>query len=401
MTRSRWTPVVAYALLSAANQMLWLTYTPITTDSAHHYGVSEGAIGWLAEIFPLVYVVLALPAGRVIDRHLGGGLAIGAALTACGAVVRLDGHSYLAALTGQVLVAVAQPLILNAVTKLSGSYLRVKDRPTGIAVSSAGIFGGMVLALVLGAALGGGRIEALLIIQSIFAVGVAVVLGVALRTPPLQPDSATTSVPIRVVWADGYLRVLIGLVCVGFGVFVALTTWLQALLDPAGVSSTDAGVLLLIMVVAGVLGSALLPPFIARAGRQLSFLVMSIIGAIVGCLVLASVPGMIAGVPVLFVLGALLLTDLPVVLELAERRAGAAGGTATALIWMAGNAAGLAAALIVQALVHRPAAAFVVLALLLLPGLPLARALARHTRLAGDRGPQARTVTVAPTDAQS
>ncbi len=386
--RSRWTPVIAYAAVSAANQMLWLTYTPITTDASHHYGVSEGAIGWLAEIFPLLYVLLALPAGRVIDRHLGSGLAAGGLLTALGAVIRLDDHSYLAALGGQILVAIAQPLILNAVTKLSGSYLRAADRPTGIAVSSAGIFGGMVLALVLGAAIGGHHLEALLLTQAIFAVVVALALCVALRER--AHEALIVSVPLRTVWSDGYLRVLIGLVCVGFGVFVALTTWLQALLDPAGVSSSAAGVLLLIMVVAGVIGSALLPPVIARNHRELTFLVVSIIGGVCGCLVLAAAPGLASGIPVLFVLGVLLLTDLPIVLELAERRAGPAGGTATALIWMAGNAAGLVAALIVQALVHRPAIAFTVLALLLLPGFVLARALAT----------QARTVTVAPTVTQ-
>ena len=390
MGRSRWTPVIAYALVSAANQMLWLTYTPITTDAAHHYGVSESAIGWLAEIFPLLYVVLALPAGRIVDRHLRGGLMLGAALTGAGAVVRLDAHAYTAAMIGQILIAVAQPLILNSVTKLSESYLEPSDRPAGIAVSSAGIFGGMVLALALGAAIGGDHIPALLLVQAILAVAAALFLVAVLRPVGAIGSATYADIKIRTVWADRYLRILIGLVCVGFGVFVALTTWLQTLLDPAGVTSSEAGGLLLIMVVAGVAGSAVLPPIIARAGRQVSFLMASVVVGILGCLVLAVAPGMASGVPVLLVLGLFLLTDLPVVLELAERRAGPAGGTATALIWMAGNAAGLVAALVVGALVHHPAAAFVVLAVLMIPGLVLARALAR----------QERTITVAPTAAQ-
>ena len=51
--RGDWTPVVWYALVSAAIQMLWLSFAAITTDSAHHYGVSVTAIGWLSEISPL------------------------------------------------------------------------------------------------------------------------------------------------------------------------------------------------------------------------------------------------------------------------------------------------------------------------------------------------------------
>lgn len=44
---------IAYSLVAAATQILWLTFAPIDTSAAHHYGVSTGAIGWLAEIFPL------------------------------------------------------------------------------------------------------------------------------------------------------------------------------------------------------------------------------------------------------------------------------------------------------------------------------------------------------------
>jgi hypothetical protein len=158
--------VLAYAALSAANQMLWLTFTPFTTDAAHHYGVSSGAIGWFAEIFPLVYVLLAVPAGTLIDRGLPFWLGTGAVLTAAGGLLRLAGDGYLPVLAGQLLVAVAQPLVLNAVTKVSGSYLRPADRASGIAVSSAGIFAGMLLALVTGAALGAHHLHVLLVLQA-------------------------------------------------------------------------------------------------------------------------------------------------------------------------------------------------------------------------------------------
>jgi cyanate permease len=177
------------------------------------------------------------------------------------------------------------------------------------------------------------------------------------------------------VWADRYLRRLLGLVCVGFGVFIALTTWLQALLKPAGVSDTAAGYLLLAMVVAGVAGSALLPPALARRGGELRFVLGSVLAGAAGLAVLAALPGVASGLLVAVVLGVLLLTDLPIILELAERRAGNAGGAASALVWLAGNAAGLVVALVVQGLVHHPAAAFAVLAAVLLAGLPLLAAL--------------------------
>ena len=46
-TAAGWRVVAAYGLVAAATQMLWLTYAAITTESAHRYGVSVGAVGWL------------------------------------------------------------------------------------------------------------------------------------------------------------------------------------------------------------------------------------------------------------------------------------------------------------------------------------------------------------------
>jgi hypothetical protein len=72
------------------------------------------------------------------------------------------------------------------------------------------------------------------------------------------------------------------------------------------------------------------------------------------------------------VMGFFLLPALPIVLTAAERLAGAAAGTAGAMIWMAGNLGALIVALIVQALVHEPLAAFGALAAVSLLALPLA-----------------------------
>lgn len=375
---SDWRPVIAYAAVSAANQMLWLTYAPITTDAARHYGVSSGAVGWLAEIFPLLYVLLAVPTGRLVDRSLPRWLGVGALLTALGAVLRL-GDGYGAVLAGQVLIAVAQPFVLNAVTRVSGTYLHPTQRATGIAVSSAGIFTGMVLALGLGAAFGGSHVAPLVAVQAVLAVGAAAWLLPALRRGrPVTGADTLAGDPgaaggLRAVWADPRVRALTGLVCAGFGVFVALTTWLQTLLQPAGVGSTRAGVLLLVMVVIGVLGSALLPPVLVRRGSARAFVAASVIAGVASLLLLAAKPGFGVGLAASAVLGLFLLTDLPVIFDRAEQLAGAAGGTVSALLWLAGNAAGLVAALVVQALVHHPAAAFSVLAALLLAGLPLVR----------------------------
>lgn len=375
----RWRPVAAYAMLAAATQLLWLTFAPLTTASAHHYHVSETAIGWLAEIFPLFYVVLALPAGRLLDRAFHRWLAVGAGLTALGGLARLIAPDFAWALLGQLLVAVGQPLVLNAVTKVAGEHLPARLRPHGIAVGSAGIFLGMLLALTLGTLFGGAHLEALLDLEAAFAVVAAGALLFEMRHHGAgeadEPDVALGVVALREVWADRNVRVLCGLLFIGFGAFVALTTWLQALLANYRISSATAGGLLVGMVLAGAIGAAVVPPLVVSRNAERSMVAGAVIVTVSGASLLAFEHVVAIDAVVLVAIGFLLLTLLPVILELSERRAGASAGTVTALLWLAGNAGGLVIAVLVAVLVHHPTPAFLALALVSLCAVPLVLAL--------------------------
>jgi predicted MFS family arabinose efflux permease len=379
--RHPWRVVGAYALAAAANQMLWLTFAPITTTSAQHFHVSEAAVGWLSEVFPLLYVLLAIPAGMALDRWFRSSLIAGAALTAAGGLLRLGGDSFTWALLGQLLVAVGQPLVLNAITKLATEFLPEEKRPDGIAYGSAGIFTGMLLGLGLGPALATtSDFSGLLLVNAAFSLVALLVLIVALRGPMPRKEVISdqpSTAALRIVWGDPVIRNLGGVAFLGFGVFVALTTWLQALLSPAGVSSGTAGGLLATMVVVGLISSAVLPAAIARRGQTYPLLRATSLGACLGCVVLATLHWLPAFALAAAVIGFFLLSSLPVLLDLTERRAGAHGGAATAVLWMAGQGGGIVLALLVQAIVHHPTAAFLLMGLAALGALPLINTAAR------------------------
>ncbi|MGH2906593.1 MAG: MFS transporter, partial [Solirubrobacterales bacterium] len=323
-----WVSIAAYALAAAANQMLWLTFAPITSESALHYGVSEDAIGWLSEIFPLLYVVLAVPAGLLLDRWLRPVLVGAAALTAAGGCLRLVHDTYAFAFAGQVLVAIAQPAILGAVTKLASERLEPESRTLGISLGSAGIFAGAVAALALGATVGArDQLRPLLVSGAVVAVVAALAIAVALRRPGTHEAGESVAIgrrELRAIYGDSVLRRLSLIAFMGFGVFVALTTWLQVLLEPAGVSSSTAGWLLVGMTVAGVIGSVLLPEPVAERQRERYFLRGAAICVALSLMALA-VSGEVAVAAVAVALiGLFLLSALPVLLELTERRAGVA-----------------------------------------------------------------------------
>jgi predicted MFS family arabinose efflux permease len=375
MKANGWRVIIAYGLVCAATQVLWLTYAAITTESARRYGVSVSAVGWLAEIFPLLYVALAIPAGILLDRWFRPALAAGGALVALGGLVRLGSETFAWAMAGQVMVAIAQPLVLSAVSKLAGEYLPFSDRANGIALGSAGSFVGMLLALLLGPTVGAhGQLERLLVIEAVMAVIPAVALALFLRAPGQESGehAAIEGSAARALWDLPSMRTLCGLVFLGFGIFVALATWLQTLLHPSGVSEAASGGLLVGMVIAGVIGCAVLPPLVARRGSERGFMRTVVFVACGGCVVLGVAPWLGVRALALVAMGVVLLPALPVILTAAEQLAGAAAGTAGAIVWMAGNLGGLAVALMVQILVHHPLAAFLAMAGVSLFGLPLA-----------------------------
>jgi predicted MFS family arabinose efflux permease len=390
MKTSGWRVIVAYGLVCAATQVLWLTYAAITTATARRYGVSVSAVGWLAEIFPLLYVALAIPAGILLDRWFRPALAAGGALVALGGLVRLGSETFAWAMAGQVMVAIAQPLVLSAVSKLAGEYLPADQRASGIAVGSAGSFVGMLLALLLGPTVGAhGQLERLLVLEAVLAVIPAVALAVVLRTPGQESGehAAVEGSAARALWQLPSMRTLCGLVFLGFGIFVALATWLQTLLHPSGVSETASGGLLVGMVIAGVLGCAVLPPMIARRRSERGFMRTVVLVACLGCVVLGVAPWLGVRALALVAMGVVLLPALPVILTAAEQLAGAAAGTAGAIVWMAGNLGGLAVALLVQILVHHPTAAFLAMAVVSLLGLPLAARLTLPASIARSSEP--------------
>jgi predicted MFS family arabinose efflux permease len=371
-----WSVIYALAFVSAVNQLLWLAFVPATNAAALWLNGSADDIGWLAEIFPLMYVVLAVPAGALLDRWPRSVLAIGAVLTGVAGAVRLVNDDYSTMFAGAVLASIAQPLISGAVNNIARAYLAPHHRPLGVAVGSAGAFVGMVAALTIGTAFDTeAGLPTVLVVDACCAIAAAVLVPLCLLVRPQasdEPDGAGRKEGFTTPWRDPQARLLGAIAFFGFGVFIALTTWLQALLAPAGASGGTAGLLLLVMVIAGIVGSVTIAPLMARRGMQsLALRACGLITAL-AMAVLALHADAITAFVVLLPVGFVLLAALPVLLELAELVCPIAPASATALIWMAGNAGGIVISLGTQALLGHPPIAFAVLAMVASGGVPLA-----------------------------
>jgi predicted MFS family arabinose efflux permease len=399
-SKSRWGVVAAFALAVAATQMVWLTFAPVTTVAADKYAVSEAAIGWLANVFVLGFVLLAIPAGFLIDRNLRGALLLGAVITAVGACLRLGGDSFNWMLSGACVAALGQPILLTGIIGLTRGYLRPEHRPAGIAAATAATWAGFVGAFALSAAFSdAGSLPNLVAAHAAYAVSAAIALAIALRTPApfanLETSTGTrvSLAAVRAAWSDSLVRRLCLFAFIPFGTFIALTTWTQALLEPADVTVDQVGVILICCVLAGVLGTAVIPVVAVRRRREVRAGVIATVVTTMACGLLAAAPGFGMGLVCLSLAGLLLLPMLAIILELVERHTGGdTDGISSGLVWTLGNLGGLVVTGIVGFTLDSPTVSFLILGAVTLLALPL---------LARLRSPIAALPSSTPTDSPS
>jgi len=380
--RGRWLALAAFGLLVTCTQILWLSFAPITPQAQHALGVSEGAIGDLAVINPLMYVLLAIPTGRWLDRRFGSALAAGALLTALGAALRIvDTSSFAWVFAGQLLLSAGQPLVLNASTKIAARYFPPTERTAAISVATAAQFVGILVAALTGEALfNAGGLRLVLVSHAAIAVAAAVAVVVSLRLPPAYAADATGASSLGWLRRDPLMWRLGALLFIGVGVFNAVATWLESILTDLGHPGVS-GNLIAIMTAVGIVGAAVLPGVAAARNRRREVLVATTLVTVLVFLAIALVHNVLFAGFALAVEGFVLMAGLPVALDWSELDAGPTrAGTATGFLLLSGNLGGVVLVLLVQALIGNPYLALAAMSAVALPGVFLAVRLPRKVR---------------------
>jgi len=346
----RWVMLVVFMLVVAANQLLWISFAPITGTAAQFYGVSDLAIGFLSMIFMIVFIIVSIPASWVIDTYgIRVGVGIGAVLTGVFGLLRgVFGADYTGVLIAQIGIAIGQPFVLNAVAKIAGRWFPISERATATGLGSlaiyAGIFVGLVLTPFVVIRL---DIPTLLWIYGGIAVLISFLfLALARERPPTPVGPEERSLVL-----DGLKRLfhqrefifLFLLFFIGLGVFNAVTTWIEEIVRPRGFSIDQAGIVGGLMVLGGIVGAIVIPPISDRMRRRVPFIILALLGAIpglIGVTLASSYPLLLASA---FVLGAFLLSSGPLGFQYAaEITYPVPEGTSNGLLLLAGQVSGIA-----------------------------------------------------------
>lgn len=345
--------LIVFMIAIAVNQLLWISFAPITSEAAQYYGVSDLKIGILSMSFMIVYLVISLPASWIIDTYgIKAGVGTGVMLTGVFGLMRgLVPANYNLLLLSQIGIAIGQPFLLNSITKASSRWFPVRERATASGLGTlsmyVGILAGMIVTpfLVNGSGIGG-----MLHIYGILSVVAAVVFIVFVRerppTAPCRPDQEERALVVdglRLIFRNRDFKWLMIIFFIGLGVFNSVTTWIENIVGPRGFSPEQAGITGGLMIVGGILGAVIIPLLSDHFRKRTPFIMLALAGSTLG---LAGIT-LATGYPLLLASGAVfgffLLSSGPIGFQYgAEVTFPVSEGTSNGFLLLMGQVSGIA-----------------------------------------------------------
>lgn len=288
----RWVVLAVFMLVNITIQMLWIAYAPITILASKFYGVSDSQIGLLSMVFMIAFIPLSIPVSWGIDTFgFRKTVSVGAIIMAIFGVLRgLVGNNYPLVLISTIGIAVAQPFLLNAWTKVPALWFGHKERATAVGlVTLASLIGtalGMVLTPELVKTLTVDRIQ---LLYGVIAAISTVLFVILAREKPATPPCAYGE-DARALMLDGLKHALrvpkfwiyLFISFVGLGLFNGITTWVEPIIRLRGFTPDNAGTLGALMLGGGLVGAVVMPIFSDKTRRRQPFILLGFTLAIPG-----------------------------------------------------------------------------------------------------------------------
>ncbi|KAJ5732739.1 Major facilitator superfamily domain general substrate transporter [Penicillium malachiteum] len=339
--------------------IVWLTFSSISSTAAEYFQVSESAINWMSTGYLFAFCIASPFVIWVLNK--GGpkpAIVTTAALLFVGnwlryAGTRANGGIFGLAMFGQILIGLAQPFCLCAPTRYSDLWFSDKGRTSATAVAS--------LANPLGAALGQlidsewttkpsdipNMVLYIAVIVSchsqskatrnkkneyihtnhfISKATVASLPAFFLPAEPPTPPSASSAVPrtpLLEATRELLTTVEFWLIFIPFSIYVgffnSVSSLLNQILEPHGYSETEAGIAGAILIVVGLVAAAIISPITDRYKHYLGSIRVLVPIVVASYIALIFAPSSSAGIVpsyiVMALIGASSFAMLPVTLE--------------------------------------------------------------------------------------
>ena len=316
LSKYRWVSLAALMMISIMSQIQWLTHAPIARAADIYYAghfnpASFFNIDLLASSFMFFYIIFCIPASYFISKYgIVKGVGLGAVLTAIGGVVKaLSGTSYTMVLTGQLILAVGQPLVMNAATDLTAKWFPVKERALATGLATLSLYIGILIAMLVTPMLivskasdphYGSGIDSMLKIYGIITVVLSVTGIILLREKPETPVSSEPVVSLK--FTEGVkhifrlrdMWIMVILFTIGLGIFNAISSMVDSIAEYLGVVDSN-GMIGGLMLIGGIIGAVIIPLLSDYFRKRKLFLVICILGMVPGVAGIALAPALTGG----------------------------------------------------------------------------------------------------------
>ncbi|VVB60186.1 Major Facilitator Superfamily protein [uncultured archaeon] len=341
----RWIVLLLFMIVALLSQVLWLTFAPISSEIAELFHVTTFDISFLSLVWPIVFVITAIPVGIYIDKKgFKRSVSVGAVFIAVFSVIRIfsttNGYNFTLLLLSQICAAVSQPFIFGSITKLAVSWFSEKEQGLATGLGTIGLFLGMMLALVLTPFLyiTYGITNMLVILAIISCVGAFLFLIFAREGKVVDSKEASSAFTIKDIWTLSKKRDFIILeygffVCVGG--FTAILTWLEVMLNSLhGIGIDQAGIAGGLMILGGIIGSIIIPALSDKLKKIKVFVLVDLAIGTIAFYFIGIFKEFLLVAVICYIVGFFLMSALPLVLQISNRITGLGmEGRASSLLW--------------------------------------------------------------------
>ena len=290
----RWVVLLLFMLANIVMQFLWISYASVSATAALYYGQDVLMIDLLSLTFMIVYIPITFVSAWVLDKYdfrIGAG--IGALLAGIFGLLRFFAfNNYALVLVFQIGIAVGQPFILNAVTKLSANWFPEEERTLATGLAMLAQFLGIALCMVISPVLGG--IDTINLVYGIIALiaGVLFVIFVKDR-PPTPPSTEITTE--KVMMTEGLKSLFKNrqfvVLTIGFlillGIFNTVLTLILQIVSPRGYGEDFAGTLGGLILIGGIIGSLVFSALSDKLKKRKVLIVIALLISVISLYVIS------------------------------------------------------------------------------------------------------------------
>ena len=346
MKSNKWVVLGCFSAAAGLSQFLWLNFAPILSLIQKRFSISESQASLLLLVFPLIYVFLSIHAGAMTDKKgYRASLLFGTALMAVFSALRIYFESFWLLFVAQVGIAIAQPYVVNAVSKLVLDWFGKDQEAMATGLGTMGMFIGMSLGMAatppLVESIGIERTMALFC-----AVSVIVFLACLRWVIPNPAKNQTIELTTQSFWADskvlfknGDLVAIFMISFLGLGYFNGLTTWLEPILAPRGMNSVQAGIVGGVLIFGGIFGAAIIPALSDKTKKRKPFLILCVAVGLIALYPFTMSSNYSFVLILAAIQGFFFLPAYALLLEMASELSGPKlAGSATGILMLTGNA---------------------------------------------------------------